>query len=55
MSLYKILRIRNDVRAVSRALSTGSTKPLTNRVGRRLFGKAAGRLQGRLFPPYRGR
>lgn len=55
MSVYKILRTMNDVKAVTRALDTGSVTPVTNRVGRRVVGKAAGRLMGRLFPPYRGR
>jgi len=48
-SIYQALKLANDARAVRRALETGSPAPVTRRVGRRVYGKATGRLARKLF------
>ena len=47
--IYLALRTYNDGKAVYRAAETRSTKPIVRRVGRRIYGKATGRLARRLF------
>jgi hypothetical protein len=42
MSIYRLLRYRNDVRAVARGRAP-------RRVARRVYGRATGRLARRLF------
>ncbi len=46
---YAALKFSNDYRAGSRAVQTRSLRPITNRIGRRLYGKVTGRLAARLF------
>jgi len=46
---YRLLAIVNDVKAVDRAARTGSAAPIVRRVGRRVYGKATGRLARKLF------
>jgi hypothetical protein len=48
-ALYAGLKWHNDARAVGRAVSSGSSGPIWRRLGRRAYGKATGRLAGRLF------
>lgn len=48
---YFLLKLSNDVNAVNQARKKNSMKPITNRIGRRIYGKAAGRLAGRIFKP----
>ena len=48
-SIYRALKYWNDLRAVRRSIETGSTKPVTRRVARRVYGKATGRLARKLF------
>lgn len=48
-AIYKGLRISNDVHAVSRAFDTTSPTPIVRRVGRRFYGRMAGRLARKLF------
>lgn len=47
--IYRALKYYNDAKAVNRAASTGSAKPVVRRVGRRIYGKLTGRLARRLF------
>lgn len=47
--IYALLKYANDVKAVDRAMRTRSTRPVTRRVGRRIYGKATGRLARKLF------
>lgn len=48
-TIYQLLKLANDVKAAQRAARTGSFSPITRRVGRRIYGKAAGHLARRLF------
>jgi len=41
-TIYKILRISNDINAIKKG-------KVGKRIGRRVFGKATGRLMGKLF------
>jgi hypothetical protein len=43
--LYKVARLLGDVQAVS----SGSSKKMTKRVGRRVTGRAAGKAMRKLF------
>lgn len=47
--IYQALKYWNDARAVRRSLEQRSTRPLVRRVGRRVYGKLAGRLARKLF------
>jgi hypothetical protein len=47
--LYRALRISNDLTAVGRSVRTRSPRPITRRIGRRIYGKATGRLARRIF------
>lgn len=47
--IYTLLKWWNDYKAVRRALRTGSTKPITRRVARRVYGKATGRVARKWF------
>lgn len=47
--LYLIAKVLGDVQAVKKAAKTKSAKPIAKRFGRRIVGKATGRLIGRMF------
>lgn len=47
--IYRALKYSNDVNAVQKAISTKSTRPLTRRVGRRLYGRATSKIARNLF------
>jgi hypothetical protein len=47
--IYRGLKYYNDLKALNRAISSGSADPLFRRVGRRIYGKVTGRLAGRIF------
>jgi hypothetical protein len=47
--IYRALKYYNDYKAFARAISTGSAAPVYRRVGRRIYGKATGRLARRIF------
>lgn len=47
--LYQTAKILGDVQAGRKAARTRSAKPVIKRIGRRITGKAAGRLIDRLF------
>jgi hypothetical protein len=47
--IYRALKYYNDYKAFSRAIRTGSADPIFRRVGRRIYGKASGRLARRIF------
>ena len=48
-NIYRGLKYWNDGRAVRRSVSTRSSAPLVRRAGRRIYGKATGRLAAKLF------
>lgn len=48
-AIYRVLRFLNDLRAIDRAITTRSPNPIARRIGRRIYGKATGRLAARLF------
>jgi hypothetical protein len=47
--IYQALKYYNDFKALRRALDSGSSAPITRRIGRRIYGKVTGRLAGRIF------
>jgi hypothetical protein len=47
-ALYRTARIMGDVQAVSRAVETGSGRPVARRAKRRLLGRLAGRIIAKL-------
>lgn len=47
--IYRALKYYNDFKAFRRALDSGSADPIIRRIGRRVYGKATGRLAGRIF------
>lgn len=47
--VYTALKYYNDARSIVRAFQTRSLTPILRRVGRRAYGKASGRLAGRIF------
>jgi hypothetical protein len=48
-SVYRMLRLANDIRAVRRGYEGRSSRPIVRRIGRRLYGRLAGQLARRLF------
>lgn len=48
-TIYALLKYANDLKAVRRAARTGTLAPIGRRVGRRVYGKASGRLARKLF------
>jgi hypothetical protein len=54
-SIYRALRQYNDMRAVDHVFESGDPGYVTDRIGRRMIGRASSRLQRALFPPRRRR
>jgi len=54
-AIYRTMRQYNDARAVGRAVEYGDPEYITNRIGRRMIGRASSKLQRALFPPKRRR
>lgn len=48
-SIYRGLKLWNDVKAVRRSAETQSARPVVRRIVRRVYGKATGRLARKLF------
>ncbi len=48
-SIYRLLTLWNDAKAVRRAARIGSAAPIGRGVARRVYGRLAGRLARRLF------
>lgn len=48
-TVYRLLALLNDLRALDRALTRRSPDPIARRLARRAYGKATGRLAARLF------
>lgn len=48
-NIYQLLKFWNDFKAVRRSAQTGSTAPITRRIGRRVYGKITGRIARKLF------
>lgn len=47
--VYVMLAYVNDAKAINRAIESGSPAPIGRRIGRRIYGKATGRLAARIF------
>jgi hypothetical protein len=47
--IYRGLKYYNDYKAFARAISSRSADPIIRRIGRRVYGKATGRLARRIF------
>lgn len=48
-ALYLTAKLLGDVQAINKSARTGTTSPVTKRLGRRVAGKITGRLLGKLF------
>jgi hypothetical protein len=54
-TLYRSLRQYNDARSVGRAVESGDPTFITDRIGRRLIGRASRSLMSAMFPARRRR